>query len=86
MKIDFVILSSFVYVFPLFIKPSSICNCNYDLVNNLKAYAKILSIRKSYFVIVQCAKSTYQSFTQKFHMKVLSLFLIEVKSTNYKNP
>ena len=40
--------------------------------------AKILSIKKSFFIIIQCDELIYQLFTQKFHMKVLSLFLIEV--------
>ena len=56
-----------------------ICKCefliytDYDLVNNQKAYAQILSI------IIQCGELIYQLFTQKFHMEVLSFIFIEVK-------
>ena len=50
------------------------CKCgfvsytDYDLINK-KAYGKMVSNRRS----------IYQSFTQKFFIKVLNLFFIEVK-------
>ena len=77
MKNDFLIFSILCKLF-IFTKSSSIqvltCKCgfvsytDYDLINK-KAYGKMVSNRRS----------IYQSFTQKFFIKVLNLFFIEVK-------